>query len=76
MVRRLIIVLLACFGVSLATARADDVKVLTAGAMKPVLLAVADEFQKVSGHAMSVDNDTVGALRSASRAALRSVSPS
>ena len=61
MARRLII-LLACFGVSLATARADDVKVLTAGAMKPVLLAVADEFQKVSGHTMSVDNDTVGAL--------------
>ena len=62
MARRPIIVLLACFGVSLATARADGVKVLTAGAMKPVLLAVADEFQKVSGHTMSVDNDTVGAL--------------
>jgi molybdate transport system substrate-binding protein len=44
--------------VSLATARADGVKVLTAGAMKPVLLAIADEFQKVSGHTMSVDNDT------------------
>jgi hypothetical protein len=36
MARRLIILLLACFGVSLATARADDVKILTAGAMKPV----------------------------------------
>jgi molybdate transport system substrate-binding protein len=62
MARRLIILLLACFGVSLTAARADDVKVLTAGAMKPVLLAVADEFQKVSGHTLSVDNDTVGAL--------------
>jgi molybdate transport system substrate-binding protein len=76
MARRLIILLLACFGVSLATARADDVKILTAGAMKPVLLAVADEFHKVSGHTMSVDNDTVGALTKRIAGALRSISPS
>jgi molybdate transport system substrate-binding protein len=62
MARRLMILLAAGFGVSLASARADEAKVLTAGAMKPVLLATADEFEKVSGHTMSVDNDTVGAL--------------
>src|SRR5947209_1482639 len=63
MARRSIILLVAaCLGASVATARADDVKVLTAGAMKPVVLAVADEFKKVSGHTVSVDNDTVGAL--------------
>jgi molybdate transport system substrate-binding protein len=62
MTRRLIIVLVACLGASGATARDDDVKVLTAGAMKPVVLAVAADFKNVSGHSVSVDNDTVGAL--------------
>ncbi len=62
MARYLIILIVACVAVSVASARAEDAKVLTAGAMKPVLLAVADDFHAASGHTMSVDNDTVGAL--------------
>ncbi len=45
-----------------ATAFADEVKVLTAGAFKPIVLAVAAEFEKGSGHKLVIDNDTAGAL--------------
>jgi molybdate transport system substrate-binding protein len=62
MARYLIILIVACVAGSVVGARAEDAKVLTAGAMKPVLLAVADDFHAASGHTMSVDNDTVGAL--------------
>ena len=51
-------------GVMMATVQAGaaaDVKVLTAGAFKQVVLAVQPEFEK-SGHKLVVDNDTVGAL--------------
>jgi len=51
-------------GVVMATVQpgaAAEVKVLTAGAFKQVVLAVAPEFEK-SGHKLVVDNDTVGAL--------------
>ncbi len=44
------------------SASAADIKVLTTGAMKSVVLAVADEFKKASGHTLVVDNDTAGAL--------------
>ena len=40
---------------------AAEVKVLTAGAFKQIVLAVVPEFEK-SGHKLVVDNDTVGAL--------------
>src|SRR5690349_14834590 len=40
---------------------AAEIKVLTAGAFKQVVLAVLPEFEK-SGHKAVVDNDTVGAL--------------
>lgn len=43
-------------------AAAADLKVLTAGAFKPVVLALAPEFEQRSGHKLIVDNDTVGAL--------------
>jgi molybdate transport system substrate-binding protein len=39
-----------------------EIKVLTAGAFKQVLLALLPEFEKQSGHKVIVDNDTVGAL--------------
>jgi molybdate transport system substrate-binding protein len=39
-----------------------EIKVLTAGAFKQVLLALLPEFEKQSGHKVTVDNDTVGAL--------------
>ena len=39
-----------------------EIKVLTAGAFKQVLLALLPEFEQQSGHKVIVDNDTVGAL--------------
>jgi molybdate transport system substrate-binding protein len=39
-----------------------EIKVLTAGAFKQVLLALLPEFEKQSGHKVTVDNATVGAL--------------
>lgn len=42
-------------------AAAAEVKVLTAGAMKQVVLALQPEFEK-QGHKLVVDNDTAGAL--------------
>src|ERR1700744_435931 len=45
-----------------APAAADEIRVLSAGAMKSVVLAIADDFQKSSGHTLAVENDTVGAL--------------
>jgi molybdate transport system substrate-binding protein len=46
-----------------APAAAAEVKVLSAGAMKEVVLAVVPEFEKQTGHKVSFANDTVGALR-------------
>ncbi len=45
---------------------AAEVKVLTAGAMKQVVLALQPEFEK-QGHKLVVDNDTAGALAQAHR---------
>jgi molybdate transport system substrate-binding protein len=42
-------------------ARAETIKVLTAGAFKQVLLAVIPQFE-ASGHKIAWDNDTAGAL--------------
>jgi molybdate transport system substrate-binding protein len=44
------------------TSSAAEVKVLTAGAFKQVVLAVVPEFEKQTGHKVIVDNDTVGGL--------------
>jgi len=44
------------------TSAAADVKVLTAGAFKQIVLAVMPQFERESGHKVVVDNDTVGAL--------------
>ncbi len=41
---------------------AADVKVLTAGAFKPVVTAVVADFEKQTGHKVTVENDTAGAL--------------
>src|ERR1700716_3277336 len=43
-------------------AAAADIKVLTAGAFKQVVLALVPEFEKQTGHKVTVENDTVGAL--------------
>lgn len=47
---------------AVGTANAADVKVLTAGAFKQIVLAMQPEFEKQTGHRLVVDNDTVGAL--------------
>jgi len=39
-----------------------EIKVLTAGAFKQVLLALLPDFERTSGHKVTVENDTVGAL--------------
>ena len=43
-------------------AQADTVKVLTAGAFKPVVLAMVPGFEARTGHKVEVHNDTAGAL--------------
>ena len=43
-------------------AASADIKVLTAGAMKSVVLALQGGFEAVSGHRLVIDNDTAGGL--------------
>ena len=43
-------------------AAAADLKVLTAGAMKAVVLALVPMFEKDTGHKVIIDNDTAGGL--------------
>lgn len=52
--------LLGWLGTSVASAA--EIKVLTAGAFKPVAAAVAPAFEKRTGNTVVVVNDTVGAL--------------
>jgi molybdate transport system substrate-binding protein len=61
MIARIVLVLFA-LGATLTAASADDLKVLTTGAMKPVLLEVIPGFQQDSKQTVSLDNDTAGAL--------------
>ena len=44
-------------------AQAADIRILTAGAFKPVLLAVQPAFEAHSGHRLLIDNDTAGGLQ-------------
>jgi molybdate transport system substrate-binding protein len=46
-----------------APAGAAEVKVLSAGAFKQVVLALVPEFEKQTGHKVTVDNGTAGQLR-------------
>jgi molybdate transport system substrate-binding protein len=41
---------------------AAEIKVLTAGAFKQVVLALVPDFEKQTGHKVTVENETVGAL--------------
>lgn len=45
-----------------ASVLAADIKVLTAGAFKPVVVALAPDFERQTGHRLVIDNDTAGAL--------------
>src|ERR1700726_3316446 len=43
-------------------AAAAEIKGLTAGGFKQVVLALVPDFEKQTGHKVTVENDTVGAL--------------
>ncbi|MDB5943568.1 MAG: bacterial extracellular solute-binding family protein [Ramlibacter sp.] len=54
---------LALAGLCLAGgALADEIKVLSAGAIKPVIVAALPEFERRNGHKVTVENDTAGGL--------------
>jgi molybdate transport system substrate-binding protein len=57
-------ILFALFGALALShaAAAAEVKVLTAGAMKEVILALVPQFERATGHKVILDNDTAGAL--------------
>jgi molybdate transport system substrate-binding protein len=59
---RVPILVAAALAMAVMPAASAEVKVLTAGAMKQVVLALQGEFEK-QGHKLVVDNDTAGALR-------------
>ena len=44
------------------SATAAEIKVLTAGAMRGIIVALAPEFEKQTGHTLSIKNDTAGGL--------------
>lgn len=48
---------------ALAPSSAAEVKVLTAGAFKQVVLALAPDFEKHTGTKVALDNDTAGGLQ-------------
>lgn len=58
--RILLIALLTIAG--LAPASAADLKLLTAGAFKPVAQELATEFEKRTGHKVTIENDTAGGV--------------
>ena len=49
--------------VVLAPADAAEIKVLTAGAFKQVVLALVPDFEKQTGHKVTLDNGTAGQLK-------------
>jgi molybdate transport system substrate-binding protein len=50
-------------GMMAQTATAAEIKVLTTGAFKAVVVALVPEFEKATGHKVVVDNGTVGQLQ-------------
>ena len=60
--RALVLATLFAATVAMPGAGAADIKVLTAGAFKQVVLALVPDFEKTTGHKVTLDNDTVGAL--------------
>jgi molybdate transport system substrate-binding protein len=57
------LVALATAAAALGAAGAAELKVLTAGAFKPVVVALQPEFERQTGHRLKVDNDTAGGLQ-------------
>jgi molybdate transport system substrate-binding protein len=60
--RALVLATLFAAAVAVPAAGAADIKVLTAGAFKQVVLALVPDFEKTTDHKVTLDNDTVGAL--------------
>jgi molybdate transport system substrate-binding protein len=56
------IVLALAFAIACTSVHAAEVKILTAGAMKAVVLELVPQFEKETGHKAVVDNDTAGGL--------------
>jgi molybdate transport system substrate-binding protein len=56
------LVIAAVLGMSAQAAGAAEIKVLTTGAFKQVVVALVAEFEKATGHKVVVDNGTVGQL--------------
>jgi molybdate transport system substrate-binding protein len=54
--------LLAAMAFMGSRAAAAEIKVLTAGAFKQIVVALAPEFEKQTGHKVIIENETVGAL--------------
>lgn len=54
--------LMGALGLTALPAHADQIKVLTTGAFKQVVLAFVPQFEAQTGHKVTVDNDTAGAL--------------
>jgi len=52
----------AAFAVGAQIACAAEIKLLTAGAMRAVVVAVVADFEKQTGHKVAIDNDTAGGL--------------
>jgi molybdate transport system substrate-binding protein len=63
MIKRMV-VLGALAGAALGSgaATAAELKVLSAGAFKQIVVALAPEFEKATGHKLVIENETVGAL--------------
>ena len=57
------IVSLGCLAAALSPVAAADIKVLSAGAMKAVVIALQPEFEKQSGHKLTIDAGTAGGLQ-------------
>jgi molybdate transport system substrate-binding protein len=58
---RTLLVLLSLLA-GIGSTAAADLKLLTAGAYKPVALELVAEFEKRTGHKVTVENDTAGGL--------------
>jgi len=56
------VILALLFGLACNAAHAVEVKVLTTGAMKAVVLELVPQFEKETGHKVVVDNDTAGGV--------------
>ena len=58
-----IILAVLCLLAGIGSAAAADLKLLTAGAYKPVALELIPEFERRTGHKVTVENATAGALQ-------------